>query len=152
MPNTMPYPYFQAPALLIALILVWTSLALCHGQSVLRGGGGNNHAGASPNELNETNTNATAVPPQQPLPALQVYILAGQSNMQGHAQLYTIPAIGRDPDPAVAALLEELVVLPANNASSSNASSVIDRNDLTTIDNTTQFTVADRVSISTLGY
>lgn len=32
--------------------------------------------------------------------ALQVYILAGQSNMQGHAQVRTIPHIGMDPTTA----------------------------------------------------
>lgn len=42
----------------------------------------------------------------EPLPKLRVYILAGQSNMQGHAALSTIPALGDDPQ--TAALLAEM--------------------------------------------
>jgi alpha-galactosidase len=43
---------------------------------------------------------------REPAPALKVYILAGQSNMQGHAAHSTIPAMGADPQ--TAALLAEM--------------------------------------------
>ncbi|MEI6809459.1 MAG: hypothetical protein WCN95_12120, partial [bacterium] len=39
---------------------------------------------------------------------LKVFILAGQSNMEGHANVSTIDFLGEDPDPARAGLLKKI--------------------------------------------
>ena len=38
---------------------------------------------------------------------LKIFLMAGQSNMEGHAALPTIDFLGEDPDPARAALLKK---------------------------------------------